>query len=157
MSHKVNTTNSESIKRKNKIPEYAKDFKKEWQYIRGINKECLNIFHIIELRKSFNFNYPPINKFKCIIKKFLKAQECGKFKDISSFYFDYYVVCEIGFLISHLEDYFSLFILPYSLEINEECNDFFIDKHFPDYKEILELISSIDNKIKKNYTFNYYL
>ena len=148
MSLKVISTNSQSIKRKDKIPEYAKDFQKEWLYIRGINKKCDDIFHIIKLSKSFKFNYPPINNFKCIMKKFLKAQECGKLKDISSFYFDYYVVCEIGFLISHLEDYFNLFILPYSLEINEECNDFFIEKHFPGYKEILELISLIDNKIK---------
>ena len=31
--------NSESTKIKSKIPEYAKDFKKEWLVIRGINKE----------------------------------------------------------------------------------------------------------------------
>ena len=149
MSHKVIPTNSGSTKRKDKIPEYAKDFRKEWLYIRGINKKCDDIFHIIKLSKSFKFNSSPINKFKCIIKKFLKDQECGKFKDISGFYFDYSIVCDIGFLISRLNDYFSLCILPYSLEINEECNDFFIDNHFPGYKELLELVNLINDKIKK--------
>ena len=31
---------SGSTQKHSKIPEYAKDFKKEWLYIRGINKEC---------------------------------------------------------------------------------------------------------------------
>ena len=30
------------IKTTNKIPDYAKDFRKEWLCIRGINKECGN-------------------------------------------------------------------------------------------------------------------
>ena len=34
------SANSESTQIKSKIPEYAKDFKKEWLFIRGINKEC---------------------------------------------------------------------------------------------------------------------
>ena len=29
-----------NIKATNKIPEYARDFRKEWLSIRGINKEC---------------------------------------------------------------------------------------------------------------------
>ena len=43
MSLKVIPANSESTKRKNKIPEYAKDFKNEWLYIKGINKKCGDI------------------------------------------------------------------------------------------------------------------
>ena len=39
MSRKVISANSESSKIKSKIPEYARDFKKEWLTIRGINKE----------------------------------------------------------------------------------------------------------------------
>ena len=39
----------------NKIPEYAKDFKKEWLYITGINRKCG------EFMKKIDFNS---NSFK---------------------------------------------------------------------------------------------
>ncbi|CAH3166486.1 unnamed protein product [Porites lobata] len=36
-----------SIKLNNKIPEYAKDFRKEWLYIQGINKKCVDLYYFM--------------------------------------------------------------------------------------------------------------
>ena len=64
-----------------KIPEYAKDFRKEWLYIRGINKKCG------EFLMTLDFGGDLFKSLKCHIKNFLKAQERGRLKDISGFYF----------------------------------------------------------------------
>ena len=53
----------------NKIPEYAREYKREYQFIRGINKE-----------------------FKYFMKRFLRGQEKGKLKDISEFEIEYDIV-----------------------------------------------------------------
>ena len=77
------------IKSTNKIPEYAGEYKREWQYIRGINKTC-GIF--VKRLKKIDF-YSPDTFFtreknffsgmaKSLIKDFnnvLKAQERGNF------------------------------------------------------------------------------
>ena len=71
------------------IPEYAKDFKKEWLVIRGINKECGEFIERTNYISEGKFNSPQANRIKYFIKNFLKAQERGRLKDISSFYFEY--------------------------------------------------------------------
>ena len=58
------------------IPDYAKDFKNEYLFIIEINKLCGEFYTIDK------FNTPRANKIKYYIKKFLKAQESGRFKDI---------------------------------------------------------------------------
>ena len=64
----------------NKIPEYAKNYKREYQFIIGINKEigyfiedCYNEYHK--------------DKIVNLLKNFLTAQEKGKFKEINELYF----------------------------------------------------------------------
>ena len=88
--------NSESTQTKNKIPEYAKDFKKEWLIIRGINKECGEFIERLDFSGDL-FISPQANHLKKYIKKFLKAQERGRLKDISGFYFKYYDIKKIYF------------------------------------------------------------
>ena len=67
-----------------KIPEYARDYKKEYLFIRGINKMCLNFISKYETdsRKRFVSEY--YDSIKYFIKRFLKGQERGKLQDISS-------------------------------------------------------------------------
>ena len=79
-----------------KIPEYAKDYKREYQYIRGINKSIGFMSDIME--EDVNDRYVKTdsdtisNKFDRLmkfIKNFLRAQENGKLKDISNLEFGY--------------------------------------------------------------------
>ena len=134
--------------RTNKIPEYAKDFRKEWLYIRGINKKCGEFLSKVDFSGDI-FNSIKANSIKCHIKKFLKAQERGRLKDISGFYFEYFDVSAIEYLEEQLGEYSDLYVDPDSLEFDQECYDLFIDRHFPGYKEFFELISLINDKIEK--------
>ena len=74
------------IKSTNKIPEYARDFKNEWLFIRGINNEFKyfvdNYFSDIDI---FISKYS--NRIKSFIEKFIKLQELNYLKDISCFKF----------------------------------------------------------------------
>ena len=64
----------------NKILEYAREYKREYQFIRGINKE-------FEYLREDRFNEYHKDKIIYLIKKFLRAQESGKFKEINELYF----------------------------------------------------------------------
>ena len=160
MSLKVISTNSESTKRKDKIPEYAKDFRKEWLYIRGIDKKCGDFISRLDFIRIDIFNSSTANNLKCYIKKFLKDQERGRLKDISGIYFEYFDASNIEFLLEKLDYYNDFYIDSDRLDrldsldsldrlyFNEEYFDLIIDRNFPGYKEFLELISLVNDKVK---------
>ena len=69
------------------IPEYAKDFEKEWLVIRGINKECYKLYIDYLCDASELFVTRHSDKIKYYIRRFLKCQERGYIKDTSCFIF----------------------------------------------------------------------
>ena len=143
---KVNQANTETTQ--NKIPEYAKDFKREWQYIRGINKECGNFINRLDFGGDL-FNSSRAKGIKYFIRVILKAEELGKIKEISSLVFKECDVNNIECLEEQLDYYCDLYINPDSLEFDQEYYDLFIDRHYPGFKEFFELINLINDKIKK--------
>ena len=75
------------IKSTNKIPEYARDFKKEYLFITGINKELeYFVYNINDAGKGL-FESHKVDRIKYVIKRFLRGQERGKLKDVSCFKF----------------------------------------------------------------------
>ena len=72
------------IKKTNIIPEYARDFKKEYLLIIGINKEFRYFVEHIHESPIGLFENQKVVRIKYFIKRFLKGQERGKLKDISS-------------------------------------------------------------------------
>ena len=142
--------NTESTPIKSKIPEYASQFKKEWLVIRGINKTCGDFIERTNyISEGKKFNTPQANRIKYFIKKFLKAQERGRLKDISGFYFKYYDALNINFLAEELDRYFYLYVnLDGSYEFDEEYYNMNIDSDYPDLKEITELLCLLNDKIK---------
>ena len=130
------------------IPDYVKDFRNEWLFIRGINKKCGKFLNRLYCGGDL-FNGSRTNKLKYLIKKFLKAQERGRLKDISGFYFKYFDVNNIDCLEEQLGYYTDLYVDPDSYEFDEECYDMRIDRDYPGFKEFLELISLLNDKIKK--------
>ena len=72
------------IKKTNKIPEYARDFKKEYLLIIGIEKMCFRFFQEYEIgyKKIFASRYS--DRIRYSIKRFLKGQESGKLKDTTN-------------------------------------------------------------------------
>ena len=69
----------------NKIPEYAREFKNEYLFIRGINKEFKYFVDNINEATRGLFENHRVDKIKKIIKKFLLAQKLGYLNDVSNF------------------------------------------------------------------------
>ena len=148
MSRKVIPANSESTKRKDKIPEYARDFRKEWLCIRGINKECGNFIKSLDFGGDL-FNSSRANRLKKYIRQILRAEELGKIKDISSLIFKYHDVNNIDYLEDQLDYYCDLYCDQDSFEFDQEYYDLHKDRDHPGFKEFFELISLFNDKIKK--------
>ena len=82
-------TNTESTQIKSKIPEYARDFKNEWLFIRGINKEFKYFVDNMNGATTGLFESHKVDRIKYFIKIFLRGQERGKLQDISNFEINY--------------------------------------------------------------------
>ena len=83
LKHSSNFQNS--IKTTNKIPEYARDYKNEWLFIRGINKEFKCFVDNINEASSGLFENHRVDIIKNYIKKFLLFQERGKLQNTNNF------------------------------------------------------------------------
>ena len=68
-----------------KIPEYARDYKKEYLFIRGINKEFKYFVDNINEASIGLFENHRVVRIKYFIKRFLKGQERGKLQDTTNF------------------------------------------------------------------------
>ena len=73
------------IKSNNKIPEYARDYKKKFLFIIGINKELKYFVDNINEASTGLFENHRVDRIKYFIKRFLKGQERGKLKDTNNF------------------------------------------------------------------------
>ena len=82
LTHSSNFRNY--IKKTNKIPEYAREYKKEYLLIIGINKEFKYFVENIDDATRGLFENHKVVRIKYFIKRFLKGQERGKLQDIST-------------------------------------------------------------------------
>ena len=131
------------------IPEYAKDYKREWQCITGINKICGELIRKLDFGGKI-FNYHIANRIKYLIKNFLKGQERGKLKDISNFCFNYYDTNFIDCLEEQMIFYYDFYIDPDSYEFDKKYYELNIDNDFPGFRELIGLVVLFNNKIKKD-------
>ena len=125
------------IKKTNKIPDYAKDFKNEYLFIRGINKTCEDfvINYLSDCSELFVTSYS--DKIKFFIRKFLKAQELDYLKDTSCFILKESDVDNINFLFERMHFDF-------------EEDDEFVDGYpedFPGCRDFYELFCKFYDKI----------
>ena len=67
-----------------KIPEYARDFKKEYLLIIGINKTYLILYQNMKQILEIFLFLDILIELSILLKRFLKGQERGKLQDISS-------------------------------------------------------------------------
>ena len=100
------------------IPDYAKDFKKEFIFLIDINKKCEKFLNKIDEENVFNS--PQAKKLIIYFNKFLIFQELGHFKDISNYCFENEDVNFIVYLERKLEENMDLFFNPVSLKFEEE-------------------------------------
>ena len=125
------------IKKTNKIPEYARDFKNEYLIIRGINKE-LDKFteqYLFDCSELFVSRFS--DRIKFIIKKFMKAQELNYLKDTSCFIFKDCDVENIVFLFERMH---------FDFEEDDEFVDGYPDD-YTGYRDFYELFCKFYDKI----------
>ena len=129
------TSNDQNcIKTTNKIPEYARDFKKEWLFIRGINKTCFCFMEKYESGAIQPFVSSCSNSIRYFIKKNLKYQKRGYIKDISCFTFKKSDVISIENL---------MLTLIFDFDDDEEENEYTLG-----YNDFYSLFCDFNDKIK---------
>ena len=95
----------------NKIPEYAREYKREYQFIRGLNKEFKYLINKLDDLNNGLFESNISNRIKYNIKRFLRGQEKGKLKDISEFEIEYDIVFNLILTIKNCDKTFLKIIL----------------------------------------------
>ena len=82
----------------NKIPHYARDYKKEYLFIRGINKEFKYFINKLDKLNDGLFESNIADRIKYNMKRFLRGQEKGKLEDISNLMLPRYDVDNLIFI-----------------------------------------------------------
>ena len=121
----------------NKIPTYANEYKREYLFIRGLNKEFMYLINKLDNLNDGLFESNSVNRVKFIMKRFLQGQEKGKLKDISDLFLPKY-------------DYSFIQEFYLNVDYEYEFTDNIIDLEFS------ELVGKIYNKIKIEFIFSDY-
>ena len=121
----------------NKIPIYAIEYKREYLFIRGLNKEFMYLINKLDNLNDGLFESNTVNRIKYIMKRFLRGQEKGKLKDISDLFLPIYDY-------SYIQEFFI------DVNYEYEFGDNIIDSEF------FELVGKIYNKIKIEFIFSDY-
>ena len=130
LAYSPNLKNSTNLTN-NKIPEYAINYKREYLFIIGLNKEFKYFINKLDDLNNGLFESKISNRIKYNMKRFLRGQELGKIRDISE-------------LMMQRDDYSFIkefyFNVEYEYIFGDNIND----------SEFFKLIEKIYNKIKKN-------
>ena len=121
----------------NKIPHYAREYKKEYLFIIGLNKEFKYFINKLDNLNNGLFESNISNRIKYNMKRFLRGQEKGKLKDISDLMLPRY-------------DYSFLQEFYFNVDYEYEFTDNIIDSEF------FHLIGKLYNKIKNELIFSDY-
>ena len=135
------------IKKTNKIPDYAREYRSEYLFIRGIDT-CFKFFwdNTCKADKGiFQNNRVEIIKKK--INKLDQAQRLGYLNDISNMEIDEQDVFYSSSLLEELND-FTDYYVDDDWEFDQERFDRFVDRDFPGYKNLVECIELFHSKFK---------
>ena len=150
------------IKSTNKIPHYAREYKKEYLYIRGLNKEFKYFKNKMDSLNHGLFESPIADRIKYNMKRFLRAQEKGKLNDISGLM----LPNDITYNLNLINKYFELYKLRYdafcdddfvygndSDDSDDDSDDgngeYLVDgKPYPGFIEFYDIFKNIYNQIK---------
>ena len=144
----------------NKIPHYAENYKKEYLFIRGINKEFEYLINKLVTINDGLFESKTVVRIKNIMKDFLRGQEKGKLKNISGMIipsdstnnlifinknFELYKLCYDAFC----EDDFVYRRDSDDDDSDDENGEYLVDgKPYPGFIEFYDIFKKIYNQIK---------
>ena len=141
----------------NKIPHYAREYKKEYLFIRGINKEFVYFKNKLDTLNPGLFESNIANRIKNIMKDFLRGQEKGKLKNISGMILPEYDVDKLNSINKKFEFYKLRYdcycdgdTVYSNRVIDEDGNvEYFVDgKPYPGFIEFYDILKKIYNQIK---------
>ena len=121
----------------NKIPEYAKEYKREYQFIRLLNNEFRYFINKLDNLNNGLFESYVADRVKYFMKRFLRAQEKGKIKDIKDFELQAKDIDYLLFINTH----FGYYKLRYDAFDDDE-------KPYPGFIEIYDIFKLFFNQIK---------
>ena len=141
--------------KKSKIPIYASDFKREYLFVRGLNT-CFKCFtKKLDCLNHGLFESNISNTIKKYMKRFLRAQEKGKFNHINNLIipsYDLDIIRDMIFINEQFELYKRRydFFCYYSNDDydNDNCEYFVDGKPYPGFKEFYDIFKMIFNQIK---------
>ena len=152
-----------------KIPEYAREYKKEYLFIRGINKEFKYFIDKLDDLNNGLFVSHRADRIKYFMKRFLRGQEKGKLKDISNMVFREDDVHNLIFINKQFRmykirwDYFN--DSDYSDDSDEDDVDVVDDDSddedvvdgknvYPGFKEIYDIFELLFSKLNIKYEYD---
>ena len=130
-----------------KIPDYAKDYKNEYLFIRGIDK-CFKYF--IDNKNKVDEGVFQNNRVDIInkhINRLEKAIRLNYLNDTTDIEIDERDVSYSSLLLEILDD-FSDYYVDDEWEFNQEMFDRFVDRDFPGYKNLFKCIELFHSKFK---------
>ena len=136
-------------KKTNKIPDYAREYRNEYLFIRGINKTCENF--VKKLDEEEIFKSPQANKLIFYFNKFLKAQQIDYLNDTSEISFKFKDIKSIESSELQLDDYRSIYYDDYSYKFDEEKYNNNIENDYPGFKKFYECFSRFQDKLNVDY------
>ena len=139
------SNNSNSTLNKNKIPDYAKDCKNEYLFIRGIDKTCGEFLKTFDEEEIFKI--PQADRLMRYINKLFKAEELGYLNDSREIKFLENDMNNIDSLVLQLDDYRDLYCDENSYEFHKEKYNN-IENDYPGFKELFECVSLLINKLQ---------
>ena len=131
-----------------KIPDYARDYKNEYLFIRGIDT-CFKFF-LDNLDKADKGVFQN-NRVEIIQKKINtleKAQRLGYLSDTSDIEIDEQDVSYSSLLLERLIDFSDYYVDDEDWEFDQERFDMFVDREFPGYKNLVKCIELFQSKFK---------
>ena len=135
----------------NKIPEYAREYKREYQFITGLNKEFKYFVDNLDNATTGLFECHRVDRIKYFIKRFLRGQEKGKLRDISEFEIDEDDVDNLIEIKKNFDN-FNQFI-NYGLEYENEDDSFY--NPYPGFKNIYDDFELVFSKLNIKYEYEY--
>ena len=138
-----------SLKKTNKTPDYLKNYRNEYLFIRGIDKTCGEF--VKKLGEEEIYKSPQGNKLMSYMNRYLKAQQLGYLGDTSEICIKYKDVISIESLELQLDDYGDLYCDEYSYEFDEEKYDNNIENDYPGFKKFFECFSRFNEKLNVDY------
>ena len=140
---------------KNKIPEYAREYKREYQFIKGLDNEFKYFIKKLDDLNNGLFETNSTNRIKYYMKRLLRGQENGKFKDISNFIFSDNILNNIIFI----NQQFGYYKIRYDFFCDDSDSDsdnggdseYLVDsKPYPGFIEFYDIFKKFFNQIKND-------